>query len=182
MPRPYSAHPPAVGAGHARPGLPRITRRVFERAYRGVARRGTSSTVTRIPLAEDFMRLFVFFLLAAALVLSAADGNVSGKWSGSFSLTRPDGTNDDGTAFAVLKQEGGADHRHRRARTKNTSGRSKKAPSPTTRSPLKSSPTRMAPSSSATWCWRATISKAPSPPLPRTGKPCTAKADFTRVK
>ncbi len=53
------------------------------------------------------MRLFVFFLLAAALVLSAADGNVSGKWSGSFSLTRPDGTNDDGTAFAVLKQEGG---------------------------------------------------------------------------
>ncbi|MGB9458792.1 MAG: hypothetical protein WCB12_22285 [Bryobacteraceae bacterium] len=53
------------------------------------------------------MRVFVFFLLAAALVLSAANVNVSGKWSGSFSLTRPDGTNDDGTAFAVLKQEGG---------------------------------------------------------------------------
>jgi hypothetical protein len=53
------------------------------------------------------MRVFVFFLLAAALVLSAADRNVGGKWSGSFSLTRPDGTNDDGTAYAVLKQEGG---------------------------------------------------------------------------
>jgi len=53
------------------------------------------------------MKVFVFFLLAAALVLSAADGNVSGKWSGAFSLTRPDGTNDDGTAYAVLKQEGG---------------------------------------------------------------------------
>lgn len=53
------------------------------------------------------MRVFLLFLLAAPLVLSAADVNLSGKWSGSFSITRPDGTNDDGTAFAVLKQEGG---------------------------------------------------------------------------
>jgi len=53
------------------------------------------------------MRVFVFFLLAAALVLSAADVNVNGKWSGAFSITRPDGATDDGTAFAVLKQEGG---------------------------------------------------------------------------
>jgi len=53
------------------------------------------------------MKVFVFFLLAAALVLFAADGNVSGKWSGSFTMTRPDGTSEDGTAFAVLKQEGG---------------------------------------------------------------------------
>ena len=53
------------------------------------------------------MRIFVLFLVAAALVLSAADVNVSGKWSGTFSLTKPDGTNDDGTAFAVFKQEGG---------------------------------------------------------------------------
>jgi len=52
------------------------------------------------------MRLFVFLLLAAALVLSAADANLTGKWSGSFTITRPDGTNDDGTAFAVLKQDG----------------------------------------------------------------------------
>jgi len=52
------------------------------------------------------MKLFLFLLLAAALVLSAADANVTGKWSGTFSLTRPDGTNDDGTAYAVLKQNG----------------------------------------------------------------------------
>ena len=52
------------------------------------------------------MKVFVFFLLAAALVLFAADGNVSGKWSGSFSITAPDGTNQDGTAFMILKQEG----------------------------------------------------------------------------
>jgi hypothetical protein len=53
------------------------------------------------------MKLFVFLFLAAALVLSAADVNLSGKWSGSFTITQPDGTNNDGTAFAVLKQEGG---------------------------------------------------------------------------
>jgi hypothetical protein len=53
------------------------------------------------------MKALVFLLLAAALALSAADVNVSGKWSGSFSITRPDGTNDDGTAYAVLKQDGG---------------------------------------------------------------------------
>ena len=52
------------------------------------------------------MKLFVMLFLAAALLLSAADSNVTGKWSGSFSLTRPDGTSDDGTAYAVLKQEG----------------------------------------------------------------------------
>ncbi len=53
------------------------------------------------------MKLFACFLFACALALSAAEVNVNGKWSGSFSLTRPDGTNDDGTAFAVLKQAGG---------------------------------------------------------------------------
>jgi len=53
------------------------------------------------------MRVFVFLLLAAALVLSAADVNVRGKWSGSFTLMRPDATTDEGTAFAVLKQDGG---------------------------------------------------------------------------
>jgi hypothetical protein len=52
------------------------------------------------------MRLFVFLLLAAALVLSAADVNVAGKWSGSFNITAPDGTNQEGTAFLVLKQDG----------------------------------------------------------------------------
>jgi len=53
------------------------------------------------------MKALVFLLAVLALVLSAADTNISGKWSGSFSITRSDGTNDDGTAFAVLKQEGG---------------------------------------------------------------------------
>ncbi|MGA8580675.1 MAG: hypothetical protein WB579_18465 [Bryobacteraceae bacterium] len=52
------------------------------------------------------MKVFLFLLLAMALVLSAADVNVSGKWSGSFNVTRPDGTNDGGTAYAVLKQDG----------------------------------------------------------------------------
>src|ERR1035438_10554808 len=95
MPRPYSAREPSVGAGHARPGPPRITRR------------GTFSTIVRIPSAEDYMKLFVFFLLAVALVLSAADVNVTGKWSGSVNVTQPDGTNEEGTTFAILKQDGG---------------------------------------------------------------------------
>jgi len=47
------------------------------------------------------MKLFVFFLLAVALVLSAADVNVTGKWSGSVNVTQPDGTNEEGTTFAI---------------------------------------------------------------------------------
>jgi hypothetical protein len=53
------------------------------------------------------MKVFVLFLLAVALVLSAADVNVSGKWSGSANVTQPDGTNQEGTTFAILKQDGG---------------------------------------------------------------------------
>jgi hypothetical protein len=53
------------------------------------------------------MKLFVFFLLAVALVLSAADVNVTGKWSGSVNVAQPDGTNQEGTTFAILKQDGG---------------------------------------------------------------------------
>ncbi|HEY1218109.1 MAG: hypothetical protein ABSE42_05815 [Bryobacteraceae bacterium] len=52
------------------------------------------------------MKLFVFFLLAGALVLSAAEVNVSGKWSGPINVTQPDGTNQEGTAFAIVKQAG----------------------------------------------------------------------------
>jgi hypothetical protein len=53
------------------------------------------------------VKALIFFFLAITLALSAADVDVSGKWSGSFILTRPDGTNDDGTAFIILKQESG---------------------------------------------------------------------------
>ncbi len=49
-------------------------------------------------------------LLAIALVVGAiaatADTDVTGKWSGSFNVTTPDGGSEDGTAVAVLKQSG----------------------------------------------------------------------------
>ncbi|MDE3164414.1 MAG: hypothetical protein KGN36_01305 [Acidobacteriota bacterium] len=51
-------------------------------------------------------------LLAMALVVggiaaAAADTDVTGKWTGSFNVTTPDGGSEDGTAVAVLKQSGG---------------------------------------------------------------------------
>ena len=53
------------------------------------------------------MKTLVLVLIATALVLSAADANVAGKWSGSFSRTQPDGTSQSDTAIANLQQEGG---------------------------------------------------------------------------
>jgi hypothetical protein len=52
------------------------------------------------------MKVLIFLVLASALALSATDNNVTGKWSGPTVLARPDGTNEDGSAFAILKQEG----------------------------------------------------------------------------
>jgi len=54
------------------------------------------------------MRITVcFLLLLAALAGSAlADANVTGKWSGSFSLAAEGGQTKDATALLVLKQTG----------------------------------------------------------------------------
>ena len=53
------------------------------------------------------MRTVFCLLLASALALVAApDTNISGKWSGSFNVTRPDGETKDSTAVLLLKQSG----------------------------------------------------------------------------
>lgn len=52
------------------------------------------------------MKIFLCFLMLAALVVSAAAADVTGKWSGTFTQTHPDGTTDDGSAFMILKQTG----------------------------------------------------------------------------
>jgi hypothetical protein len=52
------------------------------------------------------MRTFLCFLVLAALTVAAvADVDVSGKWSGTFNMTGPDGDK-DGTAVLILKQSG----------------------------------------------------------------------------
>jgi len=51
-------------------------------------------------------RIATTFLLAAFWVAAAAGADVSGKWSGSFKATGPDGESHDGTALLVLKQTG----------------------------------------------------------------------------
>jgi hypothetical protein len=45
-------------------------------------------------------------MLAALWVAAAAGADVSGKWSGSFKTTTPDGEARDGTALLILKQTG----------------------------------------------------------------------------
>ena len=45
-------------------------------------------------------------ILAAVWVAVAAAADVSGKWSGTFKATNPDGEAHDGTALLVLKQTG----------------------------------------------------------------------------
>src|SRR5215475_2643490 len=53
------------------------------------------------------MKTVACFLLFAALALSATtDVNVSGKWSGSFNATTPDGGSKESTALLLLKQNG----------------------------------------------------------------------------
>jgi hypothetical protein len=52
------------------------------------------------------MRTFLCFLVLAVLAVAAvADVDVSGKWSGTFNMTGPDGDK-DGTALLILKQNG----------------------------------------------------------------------------
>jgi hypothetical protein len=50
--------------------------------------------------------IFSIMLLGVIALVAAPDSNVSGKWSGSFNLTRPDGETKDSTAVLLLKQTG----------------------------------------------------------------------------
>ena len=53
------------------------------------------------------MRRIVFLVAVAALWAGVAAGaDVSGKWSGSFKMTAPDGQTREGTAVLILKQTG----------------------------------------------------------------------------
>jgi len=46
-------------------------------------------------------------ILTAVWVAAAAGADVSGKWTGSFKMTAPDGQTQEGTAVLMLKQMGG---------------------------------------------------------------------------
>ena len=52
------------------------------------------------------MKVFACFFLLAALALSAAASEVTGKWSGSFNASGPDGETKESTAVFLLKQNG----------------------------------------------------------------------------
>jgi hypothetical protein len=52
------------------------------------------------------MKIFAGLLLLLVWALSAADSDVSGKWSGSFNATGPDGETKESTAVFLLKQNG----------------------------------------------------------------------------
>ena len=50
--------------------------------------------------------LLCLFVLAALACAAIADVDVTGKWSGSFNITGPNGETKDGTALLMLKQSG----------------------------------------------------------------------------
>jgi len=50
--------------------------------------------------------LLCLFVLAALACAAIADVDVTGKWSGSFNMTGPNGETKDGTALLMLKQSG----------------------------------------------------------------------------
>lgn len=53
------------------------------------------------------MRTLLCFLLFGVLALVAApDTNITGKWSGTYTMTGPDGQANQGTAVLLLKQTG----------------------------------------------------------------------------
>ena len=47
-----------------------------------------------------------FLILATFAGVAMADGNVTGKWSGSFNMTGPNGETKEATALSMLKQSG----------------------------------------------------------------------------
>ena len=50
--------------------------------------------------------LLCFFVLAALAGVALADVDVTGKWSGTFNATNPNGETKESTALLVLKQSG----------------------------------------------------------------------------
>ncbi len=52
------------------------------------------------------MKTICTLIFAAALVLTAADTNVTGNWTGSFDITRADGSTSASTATLQLVQKG----------------------------------------------------------------------------
>ncbi len=52
------------------------------------------------------MKTLLFFLLLAGLAITAATTDISGRWSGSFTATMPDGETRNHAALLVLKQSG----------------------------------------------------------------------------
>jgi hypothetical protein len=51
-------------------------------------------------------RIAGILILAALWVVAAAGADVSGKWSGTFKMTAPDGESRESTAVLILKQTG----------------------------------------------------------------------------
>ena len=52
------------------------------------------------------MKTLACFLLLLALTLTAAATDISGKWSGTFNVTFPDGRMEEHTAYLILQQKG----------------------------------------------------------------------------
>jgi hypothetical protein len=53
------------------------------------------------------MKTLLYFLVLAALAgVAFADGNVTGKWTGSFNITGPNGETKETTALLLLTQTG----------------------------------------------------------------------------
>lgn len=52
------------------------------------------------------MKVFGCFLVMLGLALTAAAADVTGKWSGTFNITRPDGETKEAEALLDLKQNG----------------------------------------------------------------------------
>jgi hypothetical protein len=50
--------------------------------------------------------IFCILLLGAIALVAAPDTDITGKWSGSFHMTRPNGETKDSTAVLMLKQMG----------------------------------------------------------------------------
>ena len=72
------------------------------------------------------MKTLLTFIFAGILAI-AFDGNVTGKWTGSFNMLNPDGSIDPSPALLVLKQTGaeitgtlGPDAEHQTAITKGS--------------------------------------------------------------
>lgn len=52
------------------------------------------------------MKAFACILMLLGLALSAAAADITGSWSGSFNITRPDGETKESEALLMLKQNG----------------------------------------------------------------------------